>query len=145
MKKEFVMRGQTPSGKTEKLNFSGHKKGYAYKMTEFSLYASTPSGAEVLLGTVTAGKTAVSPIDVDFSNQGLIATSTIHYNTTALDGGAEHTVINDTYMITQDLILMVQSVQSGEPVNWQCRFESVKLSGPEEAVANYRQFLISDE
>ena len=30
-------------------------------------------------------------------------------------------------------------------VNWQCRFESVKMSGPEEAVANYKQFAISDE
>ena len=31
MKKEFVMRGQTASGETEVLNFSGYKPGYAYR------------------------------------------------------------------------------------------------------------------
>ena len=39
---------------------------------------------------------------------------------------------------------MVYNSGGGEPVNWQCRFESVKMSGPEEAVANYKQFTISD-
>ena len=34
---------------------------------------------------------------------------------------------------------------AGTPVNWQCKFEAVKMSGPEEAVTNYRQYLISDE
>ena len=145
MKQEFVMRGQTASGETEKLNFSGHKSGYAYKITEFSLYASTPSGGEALLGTITAGKTAVPPNDVDFRNQGLIATSMVHYNTTALDGHGDYSIINDTFMITQDLILKVTSLNSSEPVNWQCRFESVKMSGPQEAVTNYKQFMISDE
>jgi len=30
-------------------------------------------------------------------------------------------------------------------VNWQCRFVSEKMNGPEEAVTNYKQFLISDD
>ena len=145
MKKEFVMRGKTDSGKTEVLNFSGFKPGMAYKMTEFSLYASTPSGAEILLGTVTAGKTAVDPDNVDFRDEGLIATSMIHYNTSALDGHGELSVVNDTFLITQNLILMVKSTNSGEPINWQCRFEAVKMSQAEEAVTNYRQFMISDD
>ena len=34
---------------------------------------------------------------------------------------------------------------SNHPVNWQCRFESVKMTGPEEAAVNYKQFSISDE
>ena len=29
-------------------------------------------------------------------------------------------------------------------VNWQCRFVAEKMSGPEEAAANYKQFTISD-
>ena len=54
-------------------------------------------------------------------------------------------VVNDTFLITQNLILMVQSTNSATPVNWQCRFVAEKMSGPEEAVANYKQFTISDE
>ena len=36
---------------------------------------------------------------------------------------------------------------TGSPadVNWQCRFESVKMTGAEEAAVNYKQFAISDE
>ena len=147
MKKEFVMRGQTSSatGKnSEVLNFSGHKKGYAYRLTEFQLYASTPSGAENLFASITAGKSGIDPDNIDFTDEGLIATSMISYNTGALDGQIIHSVVNDTFMITQDLIITVASTQSNEAVNWQCRFESVKMSGPEEAVTNYKQFLISD-
>ena len=77
MKKEFVMRGQTASGKTEILNFSGHKKGYAYRMTEFSLFPSQGLKIDsyVIIGTVTASKTAMDPDDPDFNDEGLIATT----------------------------------------------------------------------
>ena len=63
MPKDFVMRGQTASGQTEVLNFSGFKPGYAYKLTEFALYPSqSVQGAiDELICTVTAGKTAVDP------------------------------------------------------------------------------------
>ena len=56
-------------------------------------------------------------------------------------------IVNDTYLITQDLILAVVDTIAGSPmdVNWQCRFVSVKMTGPEEAVTNYKQFMISDE
>jgi len=148
MKKEFIMRGQTVSGGTEVLNFSGHKKGYAYRLTEFSLYPSTSIAGnnDELYGTVTAGKIGVSPIDPDFRNEALIATT----NTVTSSGWGgnlpfQGSIVNDTFLITQDLILMVQNESGAEPINWQCRFESVKMSGPEEAVTNYRQFLISDE
>jgi len=145
MKKEFVMRGQTASGETEVLNFSGYKPGYAYRMTEFSLYDTTPSAATTMLASVTAGKTAVSPDDINFNNDGLIASSVISYNPGALDGEITHTVVNDTFLITQNLLLMVLSSVSGNPVNWQCRFVSEKMSGPKEAAANYKQYAISDE
>ena len=61
-----------------------------------------------------------------------------------MDGDIHVNVINDTFLITQNLILMVHDVV-GNPVNWQCRFEAVKMSGSQEAVANYKQFTISDE
>ena len=46
MKKEFVMRGQTASGETEVLNFSGYKPGYAYRLVEFQIYPSTSIGGQ---------------------------------------------------------------------------------------------------
>ena len=149
MKKEFVMRGQTVPGQTEILNFSGFKPGLAYRMTEFQLYPSTGigSGSHEMTGSVTAGKTAVNPTDPNFNEEGLIAVaqyrdnSSTNYQFTGSDG-----IVNDTFLITQNLILMVQdSTGSTEPVNWQCRFETVKMNQAEEAVTNYKQFMISDQ
>jgi len=149
MKKEFVMRGQTASGEQEILNFSGYKPGYAYKLVEFQLYPSTGIGtahAEIV-GSITASKTIAAPTDPNFNDEGLIATSLLRtssqYNT---EQTIEVTVVNDTFLITQNLILMVQETSgTNTPINWQCRFESVKMTGPEEAAANYKQYAISDE
>jgi len=148
MNKEFVMRGQTASGETEILNFSGHKPGYAYKLVEFSLYPSTGIGStsQEMCGTVTAGKTAVAPTDPNFNNEGLIAVSTHNRSTSPQDGPFFDSIVNDTFLITQNLILMVQNTGSGSnPVNWQCRFVAEKMSKSEEAVTNYKQYTISDE
>jgi len=59
----------------------------------------------------------------------------------------DHVVLNDKFLITQNLILTAKDTYPGSPmaVNWQCTFESVKMTGPEEAVTNYKQFAISDE
>jgi len=149
MKKEFVMRGQTASGEQEVLNFSGYKPGYAYRLVEFQLYPSTGIGtahAEIV-GSITASKTIAAPTDPNFNDEGLIATSLLRtssqYNT---EQTIEVTVVNDTFLITQNLILMVQETSgTNTPINWQCRFESVKMTGPEEAAANYKQYAISDE
>jgi len=148
MKKEFVMRGQTDDGETEVLNFSGFKPGMAYKLTEFNLYGTTSLGSvkTEVYGSITAGKVAVDPTNPNFNNEGLIAVT--HYNDSESDahGPNTYSVINDTFLITQNLILMVNDTGgSNNPVNWQCRFETVKMSGPEEAVANYKQYTISDE
>jgi len=148
MNKEFVMRGQTASGETEILNFSGHKPGYANKLVEFSLYPSTGIGStsQEMCGTVTAGKTAVAPTDPNFNNEGLIAVSTHNRSTSPQDGPFFDSIVNDTFLITQNLILMVQNTGSGSnPVNWQCRFVAEKMSKSEEAVTNYKQYTISDE
>ena len=148
MPREFVMRGQTASAGEEVLNFSGYKPGHAYRMTQFVLYPGSGigSGDSELLGSVTAGKTAVAPTDPNFNDDGLLATCFIKGNSGASDPimSPELTIVNDTFMITQNLILMVQDAQS-TAVNWQCRFESVKMTGAEEAAVNYKQFAISDE
>jgi hypothetical protein len=145
MRKEFVMRGQTASGGQEVLNFGKYKAGTAYRITEFTLFPSTGIPAtDEMCGTITAGKTAIAPTDPNFNNDGLIATSIFSMHAT-YHPVSSVSVVNDTYMITQNLILMVQNTSTGTPVNWQCRFESVKMTGAEEAATNYKQFAISDE
>jgi len=147
MKKEFVMRGQTDSGLTEVLNFSGFKKGYAYRLVNFQLYPAQNLGAGTnheLCGTITAGKTAIGPTDPNFNNEGLIATS-FFTSASVIQAASTTSVINDTFFITQDLILMVQDAGGdSNPINWQCRFVSEKMNLSQEAVANYNQFTISD-
>jgi len=149
MKKEFVMRGKTASGSTEVLQFSGFKAGMAYRMTEFNIYPSTGIGTQAmeLCASVTAAKTAESPNNPNFNNEGLIATAFFTNHDATAYAGFTNSVVNDTFLITQNLILAVVDTNAGSPmaVNWQCRFESVKMSGPQEAVTNYKQYLISDE
>jgi len=156
MRKEFVMRGQTAGVDTspatqaneEVLNFGKYKEGYAYKLVEFSLYPSTGIGSnhDETCGTITAGKTAVNPTEPNFNNEGLIGTAMYFMGAGSLYpwGVSQQSVVNDTFLITQNLILKVVNANSATPVNWQCRFESVKMTGPEEAATNFKQFTISD-
>ena len=144
MPKEFVMRGRTATGGTETLNFGGNKPGMAFKMTEFSLYPHIPNTSYEISGTVTAGKTAISPLDIDFRNEALIATAFISDHTAEENPVGTFNVINDTFLITQNLILMVETSVGSSPINWQCRFVEEKVSSTEKAVANYKQFTISD-
>ena len=142
------MRGQTASGETEVLNFSGFKQGYAYKITEFQLWNSTAIGTAKAeqVATITAGKTAVAPTDPDFNNEGLIAVAALGDNESDAYGPNAASIINDTFLITQNLILMVQDTGgTNNPVNWQCRFKAVKMTKAQEAATNYKQFTISDE
>jgi len=145
MKKEFVMRGQTASGSTEVLNFSGYKPGYAYRLTEFQIYPSTNIvGSDFeAVASITAGKTAITPTDVNFNDEGLIGSVVMIHDSSDTTPITENSVINDTFLITQNLILMVFT-QGGVPVNWQCRFVSVKMNDAEEAATNFKQFTISD-
>jgi len=149
MKKEFVMRGQTASGETEVLNFSGYKPGYAYRLTEFILYPAVNIGGTTneLLGTVTAGKTAIDPPNPNFNDEGLIAVAQYRDNSNDIyQNTPSASVLNDTFLITQNLILMVQDTAgSSNAVNWQCRFVAVKMNNAEEAAANFKQFSIFDD
>ena len=157
MKKEFVMRGQTASGLYEILNFSGYKPGYAYRMTEFQIYPGNVVGNQnaELTATVTAANlttddppvSPANPTNPDFNQDGLIATTMSQIAPNSSYGFVYSSVVNDTYLITQNLILSVLDTQAGSPmaVNWQCRFVSVKMTGPEEAATNYKQYAISDE
>ena len=146
MPQEFVMRGKTASGLVETLNFSGYKPGYAYRLTEFQLYPSSSIGANPveLMGTVTAGKNAVSPADPDFNNEGLIGTAYFGVSSSSLYPASAESVIYDTFLITQNLKLMVKDTDGDDAINWQCRFVAEKMNKAEEAVTNYKQFTIFD-
>ena len=140
------MRGKTASGETEVLNFSGYKPGYAYRLIEFQIYPTTAIGTtgSELTATITAGKTAQSPPEADFSDEGLIGVCNYGADA-AINPGQPYSIVNDIFLITQNLILMVRDTSGNDhAVNWQCRFVAEKMSGPEEAVANYKQFTISD-
>tara|TARA_Y100000114_G_C11518736_1_gene212460 strand:+ start:25 stop:471 length:447 start_codon:yes stop_codon:yes gene_type:complete len=141
---EFVIRGQTESQGTEKLTFSGHKDGYAYRLTEFSLYPSTNINGQnaELAGTITAGKTSIGATSPNFNDDALIATAFLSHTPSHEEITSKISIVNDTFLITQDLILTVRDSQSN-PINWQCRFKPVKMSKAEDAVNNYKQFLIS--
>ena len=146
MPEEFVMRGKTASGQTEVLNFSGYKPGYAYRLVELEIFPSTGIGSanDEMTASITAGKTAVAPTDPDYDNEGLIGTAILFLGSGAGDPPLQHTIVNDRFLITQNLILMVQNTNAGTPVNWQCRFVKERMNGPETAAANYKQYLISD-
>ena len=156
MKKEFVMRGQTPSKNssatppvlgTETLNFSGFKPGMAYRLVDFELFPSTGIGSESneFCAAITAEKTPADPTAPNFNDDGLIATCQQSASSNPAYPSGNNVVINDKFLITQNLILSVQDVSgNNHPINWQCKFESVKMSKSQEAVTNYKQFLISD-
>ena len=145
MRKEFVIRGKTAKGLTEVLNFSGFKPGYAYRLTEFELFQSSiATGVDAqLCAIITAGKTPLDPQSPDFSLEECIATAIYENDAADHNQIAAFSVINDTFLITQNLLLTVFNTEAHD-INWQCRFESVKMSGPEEAAVNYKQFTISD-
>jgi hypothetical protein len=152
MNKEFVMRGKTASGSTEVLNFTGDKPGYAYRMTEFQIWPSTGIGTQgqELAASVTAAKTHEDPSNPNFNNEGLIAVAYFPMTSLAVGNSGVNislNLVNDTFLITQDLILAVVDTVTGSPlpVNWQCRFVGEKMNTNEQAVANYKQFTISDE
>jgi len=143
------MRGKTASGEQEVLNFSGSKKGYAYRMTKFTIYPSDSIGTKntELCATVTAGKVYESPDNPNFNNDGLIAVALFKNGAASNENFAMlQDVVNDTFLITQNLILAVLDAYPGAPsdVNWQCRFVSEKMNLSQEAVANYNQFSIFD-
>jgi len=153
--KEFVMRGKTASGLTHTINFSGHKGDYGFRLVEFQLWPSTSIGTtnQELAATLTAAKVFEDPSNPDFNNEGLIgvAMKTItkgeNSSVDAFVATNEASIVNDTFMITQDVILAVIDTYEGSPadVNWQCKFLPVKLSSAEAALTNYRQFSIFDD
>jgi len=146
MKKEFVMRGNLAHGVSEVLNFSGYKPGYAYRLTEFNVWPSTSihGATDELAASITAAKTASDPLSPNFDEPGLIANAMYVNSANNYDGPLALSLVNDTFLITQDLIVLGRDESGGNSVNYQARFKSVKMNNAEEAVTNFKQFTISD-
>jgi hypothetical protein len=143
MPKEFIMRGQTTTGApTEVLNITGYRPGYGYRLTEFAIYPSTSIGSQAceMSASITADNSSEAPDSPNFNHDGLIATALLFSQGT---NGSNYlnVVINDLFVITQDLILQVADTQN-TPINWQVKFKEVKLSKSAEAVANFKQYTI---
>jgi len=149
MKKEFVMRGNLAHGVSEVLNFSGYKPGYAYRLVEFNVWPTTAvhGSSDTQAASITAGKTAADPIAPDFNQEGLIGNALfINFPPGgATTGPLSASIVNDTFLITQNLLILARDESGGNNINYQARFVSVKMSGPEEAATNYKQYAISDE
>ena len=150
MRKTFVMRGQTTSFKAgggfEVLNFGKYKQGYAYKLTEFKVWPSGGTNAnDELDGIITASKTVADPAAPDFSDLGTIGVACWENSSSEQYGPNQASLVDDTFLITQDLLLSANDYQGDSPINYFCRFKSVKMTNAEEAVTNYKQFAISDE
>jgi hypothetical protein len=145
MPKEFIMRGQTASAGEKVITLSGYRPGYAYICTEFTIAPSTNLGGTTaeLTAALTSATTAEDPVNPDFNNAGLVATASLSWSVHAyVDSMTTQSVVDDTMILTQDLILSCRDTANSNPVNWQIRFKEVKLTGSAEAVANYKQYSI---
>ncbi len=150
MKKEFVMKGQTTSFKStseyEILNFSGHTPGYAYRLIEFRVWPSAGTNAnDELDGIITASKTAADPAAPNFNDAGTIGVACWENNSSEQYGPNHASLVDDTFLITQDLLLSANDYQGDSPINYFCRFKAEKVNSAEEAVANFNQFTIFDD
>ena len=95
--------------------------------------------------TITADNSAEDPQNPNFNNPGLIACSIMGIRSDFQnDQPIAHTVVNDLFIITQDLILSAVDTLAGSPqaTNWQIRFEEIKLNSAAEAVANFKQYTV---
>jgi hypothetical protein len=148
MKKEFVIRGQLASGLTETIEFGGYKEGYAYILTDFKLWGSSIGTINTeLSATLTAAKTFEDPTHPNFNNEGLIGTALFQINSSMVRPTDSFSIVNDTFLITQNLILAVIDTEVGSPapVNYHMRFKSVKMTDSQAAATNFKQFSIFDE
>ena len=147
MRKTFVMQGQLASSGEKVLRLSGISDGYGFIIDSFQIAASTnlgSAGAECF-AAITRAKVAMDPINPNWSDDGLVATATAYSYGLAVPGNLVTSLVNDIVVLTQDLILSARETDNTNPINYLIKFRSVKMIGPEEAVANYKQFAISDE
>ena len=149
MRDEFILKGKLAVGQVEKLNISGMKDGYGYRITRFDLWGGADvlgtSAASEYCGVITAESTAADSSAPNFNQEGQIAVAmwgVSHNLVTNVPAGTS--CIDDLFVCTQDLLLEVKGTSSTE-CNFMIKFEKVKMSTAAMAVQNYKQFTISDD
>lgn len=149
MPKEFILRGKIAVNGQTKLNFSGGDRAYGYQLKKFQLWGADDilgaSAAFEYCGVLSADNVAADPIAPDFNDPAQIGVAlwgVTHNLVTHVPAGSS--VIDDLFIITQDLILAI-SGSASTSCNYLLKFEQVKLSGPAEAANNYKQYLIFDD
>ena len=139
------MRGKTASSGEEVINMTGYRPGYGYQLIQFEVWPATTlqDTKYETFASLTADNTAGDPINPDFNNAGLIGTAMFqNFANPQYTTPASFSLINDLFVITQDLLFSCRETENGADINWQMKFREVKLSGPAEAVANYKQYTI---
>ena len=146
MAEEIIMRGNFTAAQgyaNKKLSFTGLKPGFAYNLIEFQLYPSTSIGAQSaeMAGCISCGGNNIDAANIDFNLDEIIATCAFWANGSVPNNPTNYSVINDLFIITQDLNINTFDSQATN-VNWQVKFKEVKLSASAEAVANINQYAI---
>ena len=142
MPKEFIVRGYNVSGTNDVIHLSGSKTGYGFKLKEFKLWGSTHLGAtsQECWGILSRGP-AMDPKAPDFRNDALVGVSVFMTHTSPAYPPQSLELIDDLVILTQDLTIAVQDTSDSEAINWQLKFEEVKLTDAAEGVANYQAFM----
>ena len=144
MRKEFVIRGQQASGTGDLLMLSGVSDGYGFKVKELQLWPSDMVNDGTYFASLTRKSSYADPSNPNFSNEDLVATAVGIYQLST-EGNMFDSCIDHTAILTGDLFISCFNSSGGnEAINYQVVLESVKLSGSEEAVANYKQIMIND-
>jgi len=149
MPKEFIMKGKIQVNGQENLNFGGGDPSYGYKLKKFQLWGADDilgaADAFEYCGVITADNAAADPIAPNFDDPGQIGVAlwgVTHNLVTHVPAGSS--VIDDLFIITQDLIIAI-SGSANTSCNYLLKFEQIKLSGPAEAAANFKQFGIFND
>ena len=95
-------------------------------------------------GVISCAGNNLDPANIDFNLDEIIGTAFFSATGAVPNNPTNYSVINNLYPITQDLIINTFDA-SNNPVNWQVKFRKVKLSGPAQAVANYKQYSIQND
>ena len=77
----------------------------------------------------------------DFRNDALVGVSVFMTHTSPAYPPQSLELIDDLVILTQDLTIAVQDTSDSEAINWQLKFEEVKLTDAAEGVANYQAFM----
>ena len=149
MAEEIIMRGNFTASKgtaANKLSFTGVKEGFAYNIIEFQLFPSISIGAQSaeMAGVISCAGNSHDASNINFNLDEIIATSAFSANGSVPNNPTNYSVINNLYAITQDLIINTFDSQN-QNVNWQVKFKKIKLSGPAQAAANYKQYSIQND